>query len=86
MGKQIKYESFENKKMVWLILERLHDPEVSIFKLIRKIEKRNNRTHESIEMRIKKLILIKLQSELTYEEFKDLFIIVFCKMVRRDTD
>lgn len=64
-----------------MILERIDDPEESVFRLILKIEKRGGKTHPTIEQKIRDLILTKLQAEITFEEFKRLFIILFCKIV-----
>lgn len=77
---QIKYSSIEDQKLVWMTLERQEDPEESLFRLLMKIEKRNGRTHEQIESRILKWIRIKLQAEMTYNEFENHFLVYFCKL------
>ena len=52
---------------MWMSLERNDDPEESLFKYLMKIEKRRGKTHEEIEKRILKLIIVKLQAEMTYQ-------------------
>ena len=78
---QMKYDSFEEKRLFWMIVERHQDPEKSVFRLVRKIENRSGKTHESIESRIRAILGYKMQAELTYREFRELFIVLFCKMV-----
>jgi hypothetical protein len=65
-----------------MIIERIDDPEQSIFKLAAKIEKRKGRTHPAIEAKMRMIIVNKLQAQLTLQEFKNLFMIIFCKMVK----
>lgn len=80
-SKQIKYDSIEEKKAIWMSLERKEDPDESIFKLLMKIEKRKGKSHEQIESRILKRIRTKLQAEMTYDEFENTFLVYFCKLV-----
>lgn len=82
-SKQMRYETIEDKKLMWMALERGDDPDESIFKLLMKIEKRNGKSHEEIEKRIQKWLALKLRSEMTYQEFEDHFLIHFCKFVRK---
>jgi len=69
-----------------MIVEREHDPEQSLFKLAKKIEKRNGRSHPTIEIKMRAILLNKLQAELTYDQFTHLFIIIFCKMVKKSSN
>ena len=75
------YEGIEKRKIVWMIMERNQDPEESIFKIILKIVKREGRSHHYLEGNIAKLILQKLQAELSLSQFEHLFVVLFCKMV-----
>ena len=59
-AKQIKYDTIEEKKLLWMTFERNEDPEESLFRLLMKIEKRKGKTHSQIEQRILKWIRIKL--------------------------
>lgn len=83
-SKQIRYETIEDKRLLWMALERSDDPDESLFKLIMKIERRNGKTHEEIEKRIHKWLSLKLRSEIQYPEFEDHFLIHFCKFVSFD--
>lgn len=65
-----------------MIIERNQDPTESVFRMIMKIAKRDGRSHPAIEKSVRDLVLKKLQSEITFKEFKDIFVILFCKMVR----
>lgn len=62
-----------------MIVERLHDPEESVFRLLNKLIKKG-KADDRIESRMKLLVCPKLHSELTFEEFKELFILIFAKM------
>lgn len=64
-----------------MIIERMMDPTESVFRMVMKVMKRDGKSHPAIEKSIRDLVLKKLQSELTFQEFKDLFIILFCKTV-----
>lgn len=75
----LKYSDYEEKLQVWLILERLHDPEESVFRLINKLIKRG-KSDDRIENRLRLVVGPKLHSELTFEEFKEVFILIFAKM------
>lgn len=77
----MKYGSEHEKKLMWMILERVQDPEESIFRLVMKIEKRAGKSHPTINTKIRDLILMKLQAEITFDEFKEIFIVFFCKTV-----
>lgn len=72
------YETMEEKLNTWMILERVSDPEESVFRLITKLIQKG-KEDERIEARIKPLVLPKLHSELTFEEFQELFVLFFCK-------
>jgi hypothetical protein len=75
----LKYSNNEEKLQVWMIVERLHDPEESVFRLLNKLIKKG-KADDRIESRMKLLVCPKLHSELTFEEFKELFILIFAKM------
>ena len=64
----LSYKSLEEKLHTWMIIERLQDPEESIFRMINKIIQKG-KYDERIEFRIRPIMLPKLHSELTFDEF-----------------
>ena len=64
----LSYNSLEEKLHTWMIIERLQDPEESIFRMINKIIQKG-KYDERIEVRIRPIMLPKLHSELTFDEF-----------------
>lgn len=74
----LKYDSLEDKHHTWMVMERLHDPEESIFRLVTKLIQKG-KPDDRIDSRIKLVIIPKLHMELTQEEFNELFVIFFCK-------
>ena len=78
----LKYSSVEDKKHVWMVLERRYDPEESMFKILKKIESRGGKSHYTIEKLIIKHYKAKLESSIScFEEFVDTFMVLFCKIV-----
>jgi hypothetical protein len=75
----LKYGTYEDMKMVWMIAERNFDPQDSVFRLVKKLEKRG-KSHPLLEKKFRKLGLQNLQAELTPTEFKHLFIVFFSYM------
>lgn len=68
-------------KSLWMYLERDFDPEESMFKILKKIEQRNGRMHPKIEILIQKLYKPKIECDISnFEEFKNHFIVLFCKL------
>lgn len=74
----LQYESMEEKLNTWMVFERVSDPEESVFRLITKLIQKG-KPDERIEARIRPLIIPKLHSELTFEEFQEQLTIFFCK-------
>lgn len=73
-----KYDTLDDMLASWMIIERVSDPEESVFRLISKLIQRG-RPDERIDNRIRPVILPKLHGELTFDEFQDMFLIFFCK-------
>lgn len=63
-----------------MILESKHDPYDSIFNFIKKIQK-SGRYHPMLKQFLRALLLQKLQSEITFDEFKHNLLIIICKLV-----
>ena len=74
----LSYNSLEEKLHTWMIIERLQDPEESIFRMINKIIQKG-KYDERIEVRIRPIMLPKLHSELTFDEFVEQLTIFLCK-------
>ncbi len=74
----LKYSNLEEQLNTWLIFERTHDPEESVFRLISKLIQKG-KPDERIDQRIKPVILSKLHSEIDFDEFCELFILFVCK-------
>lgn len=72
------YETMDDKLAAWMIIERVNDPEESVFRLITKLIQKG-KPDERIDARIRPLIIPKLHGELTFEEFQEMFLIFFCK-------
>lgn len=73
-----KYDTMDDKLTAWMIIERVNDPEESVFRLITKLIQKG-KADERIDARIRPLIIPKLHGELTFEEFQEMFLIFFCK-------
>lgn len=73
-----KYDSLEDQLASWMIIERVNDPEESVFRLITKLIQKG-KPDERIDNRIRPIILPKLHGELTFDEFQEMFLIFFCK-------
>lgn len=74
----LQYDAMEDVMNTWMIFERVSDPEESVFRLVTKLIQKG-KPDDRIEARIRPLIIPKLHSELTFEEFQELFTIFFCK-------
>lgn len=74
----LKYSNLEEQLNTWLIFERTHDPEESVFRLISKLIQKG-KPDERIDQRIKPVILSKLHSEIEFDEFCELFVLFVCK-------
>ena len=68
-------------KYFWLWIECIKDPEESLFKIIRKKEKRE-KYDERIEDRINKYIQTKTQEEILFEDFEFLLGLIIIKYVK----
>jgi hypothetical protein len=66
----VQYESLEDYRAFWVIVERNYDPTESIFKTITKIIKRYGKISQKSENELSVLLNSKLSSEVTYEEFE----------------
>jgi hypothetical protein len=66
----VNYETLEQKRLFWMIIERDHDPTQSVFKNIKKIMKRKGKMTIKIQLLVRHLVNIKLSSELNYTEFE----------------
>lgn len=73
-----KYDTLDEKLNSWMIIERVNDPEESVFRLITKLIQRG-KADDRIDSRIRPIILPKLHSELTFDEFQNMFLLFFCK-------
>lgn len=74
----LQYSSMEDILNTWMIIERVSDPEESVFRLITKLIQKG-KPDERIEAKIRPLIIPKLHSELSFEEFQEQLTIFFCK-------
>jgi hypothetical protein len=74
----LKYSTLEEQLNTWLIFERTHDPEESVFRLITKLIQKG-KADDRIDQRIKPVILSKLHSEIEFDEFCELFVLFVCK-------
>lgn len=74
----LKYDTLEDQLNTWMVLERGHDPEESVFRLVSKLIQKG-RPDERIDQRIKMVMLPKLHCEVNFEEFCETFVLFVCK-------
>lgn len=73
----IDYNTFEDKQLFWLVIERNDDPEQSVFKIQKKSQGR--KPTDPFWKIMKDRLVSKSMIELTYEDFCEHFIIFFSK-------
>ena len=72
------YQNPEEQLQTWMMLERIDDPEESVFRLIaKKIQK--NKQDERMEQKIKVVLLPKMHKEWSFQEFAETLLLFLAK-------
>lgn len=80
-SKMVQLETGEQNIHFWILIEALKDPEESLFKIIRRREKRG-KYDQRFEDRIHHYIQTKVSEEILFEDFKQLIALLVTKTVK----